>query len=832
MFRLIAQPVISSFSPTSGYPRSIVTISGAFLSPTSGNAHVFFGTAKAQVLSTGFSTMTVRVPFGATVGPITISMNGYTVSSTTHFVPTYPASTAAPANLNFFPTEGNLNLTYNGQALNAYNVADLDNDGHIDLVSLLFYSPFYSINSVYAPYNFKIRVYKNISGLTGGITNSLIFSSTYDFIADSTVYSNKTNQIYSLAINDMNSDGNLDIIARTDSGVVIFVNKGLGFGYNMFNRILIEGPDLKILPSNSESITLADFDNNGKIDIAVTGPNSVVILGNYSNNTNLYTTDFTIYKIRTLQRFTTGWKIYSGQITNDDKPDLVFHVYAGSSSNDTVFYLQNTNGITSTGLDSASFTGPTFLKLISFPRTTAINDLNGDGKMDVNTIFNNNVSFQNNLSSSSFSFSPITSISQSGVLPFMPIGDLTGDGNVDLINSQGTNIIIRRNDNSSSNPLSASLFTSTTFTRPLYGLEEMGATCDLDNDGRLDLITSRKVWTTSGGGMYNANLLISRNTYNINPPNTNVTSASYSSLYANSMTITINTPGDGTGRAILLKQGTTAITSIPVNYTYYAATKNYGTSPALADGSKVVYIGDTNVVTITGLSPYTAYKVAILEMNGWANATNFLTSGAYTFSATTLPVKWLSFEGKKIENEVQLNWKTASEINNSHFNVERRFDNESWETIGKVKGNGTTNSISNYAFNDKEFSTSLELTRASLEYSQVYYRIKQVDMDGVFEYSSEISIVLNKDKKTEDQFEATIFPVPFEDGFTIKTSMPGFEFSIFDCSGIELISGESETDSKFIYIPDLAPGIYLANVRPLAVGSNQQSKTMKLIKVN
>ncbi|MBC7383984.1 MAG: IPT/TIG domain-containing protein [Bacteroidia bacterium] len=134
---IFSQHVISSFSPASGYPRSIVTISGSNLTPLSGSAHVFFGTAKAQVLSSNSFSLTVKVPFGATVGPITISMNGFTVASLTDFVPIYPASTAFLANLNFFPTEGNLNLTYNAQTLNAYNVADFDNDGKMDLVAVL-----------------------------------------------------------------------------------------------------------------------------------------------------------------------------------------------------------------------------------------------------------------------------------------------------------------------------------------------------------------------------------------------------------------------------------------------------------------------------------------------------------------------------------------------------------------------------------------------------------------------------------------------------------------------------------------------------------------------
>ncbi|MBC7383983.1 MAG: VCBS repeat-containing protein [Bacteroidia bacterium] len=234
------------------------------------------------------------------------------------------------------------------------------------------------------------------------------------------------------AINDLNSDGNLDIVARTDSGVVIFVNKGIGFGNNMFDRILIQGPDLYMPSTNqaTQSITLSDFDNNGKIDILVTGPNSVVILSNYSYGTSLGAVNFPIYKIRTMQRVNPVWKFFSGNITNDNLPDLIFHNYY-DSSNDTIFYLKNTFGTTSFSLDSAAFTGPSFLKLFIHPQTTKICDLNSDGKMDVNTVFYSTLGLQNNISATSFSFSPISSITLANVKSFMPIGDLTGDGKID-----------------------------------------------------------------------------------------------------------------------------------------------------------------------------------------------------------------------------------------------------------------------------------------------------------------------------------------------------------------------------------------------------------------
>ncbi|MFY0673375.1 MAG: hypothetical protein JXQ87_08215 [Bacteroidia bacterium] len=78
---------------------------------------------------------------------------------------------------------------------------------------------------------------------------------------------------------------------------------------------------------------------------------------------------------------------------------------------------------------------------------------------------------------------------------------------------------------------------------------------------------------------------------------------------------------------------------------------------------------------------------------------------------------------------VILNWQTALEENNSHFEIERSFDGQTWEQVGTVAGQGTTFDITDYQFIDR-----LETKNARLE-TQVYYRLKQVDYNGDFDYS-------------------------------------------------------------------------------------------------
>ena len=114
-----------------------------------------------------------------------------------------------------------------------------------------------------------------------------------------------------------------------------------------------------------------------------------------------------------------------------------------------------------------------------------------------------------------------------------------------------------------------------------------------------------------------------------------------------------------------------------------------------------------------------------------------------------LPVELTAFNGRLVENEVHLNWTTASEQSNEGFDVELGITNYElgtslttdgviieWKTIGFVQGNGTTTDVSNYEFIDRQPNTGTN-----------YYRLKQIDLptgqagyDGNFEYSDILNL--------------------------------------------------------------------------------------------
>lgn len=95
-----------------------------------------------------------------------------------------------------------------------------------------------------------------------------------------------------------------------------------------------------------------------------------------------------------------------------------------------------------------------------------------------------------------------------------------------------------------------------------------------------------------------------------------------------------------------------------------------------------------------------------------------------------LPVELVYFTGKLLAKGVVLEWQTASELNNDFFEIEVSSDGENYATIANIRGQGTTTAITNYEFVDRYPDTGLN-----------YYRLRQVDFNGDFEYSNIISVL-------------------------------------------------------------------------------------------
>lgn len=122
-----------------------------------------------------------------------------------------------------------------------------------------------------------------------------------------------------------------------------------------------------------------------------------------------------------------------------------------------------------------------------------------------------------------------------------------------------------------------------------------------------------------------------------------------------------------------------------------------------------------------------------------------------------VPVELTSFTASVSGNNVLLQWATATELNNSGFEVQRRTAETEYQVIGFVVGSGTTTEQRSYLFND-----------AKVPDGNYIYRLKQIDFNGLFDYSHEIEVEVNA--PAEYALEQN-YPNPFNPSTTINYSI-------------------------------------------------------------
>ncbi|MEL6558025.1 MAG: Calx-beta domain-containing protein [Bacteroidota bacterium] len=233
-------------------------------------------------------------------------------------------------------------------------------------------------------------------------------------------------------------------------------------------------------------------------------------------------------------------------------------------------------------------------------------------------------------------------------------------------------------------------------------------------------------------------------------------------------------------------------------------------------------VGDENDFVAVKYNSFLVSDVTILNaaanLISWPGVTSFsdFTAG----DNTALPVELISFTATLQDDETLLEWATASELNNDRFEIERSVDGVEFDLIGVVSGNGTTDVAQEYSFID-------EAPRQGLN----YYRLKQIDFDGAFEYS-EIAFVDYSDPNV--QFKAVAYPNPTsEDQIFIRLSsgdeLAPVEINVVDLNGRVLFTNEVMPEdlrnSYQLNVRDkLANGVYMILVRQR--GQSQQLRLM------
>lgn len=163
-----------------------------------------------------------------------------------------------------------------------------------------------------------------------------------------------------------------------------------------------------------------------------------------------------------------------------------------------------------------------------------------------------------------------------------------------------------------------------------------------------------------------------------------------------------------------------------------------------------------------------------------------------------LPTELIMFKASCYQQKVSTIWATASQINNDYFTIERSAKGVDFQNIGTVAGAGNSNQTLYYIFDDSEPLEGIS-----------YYRLKQTDFDGQFEYSNVIAVENCK----ETSMTLSIYPNPSNGKFFILYS-GGEE----DVSSIKVynVIGEmvyrSDQYQSIIDISDQKSGIYFVQL--------------------
>ena len=400
------------------------------------------------------------------------------------------------------------------------------------------------------------------------------------------------------------------------------------------------------------------------------------------------------------------------------------------------------------------------------------------------------------------------------------------------------NIVYTRSSQLSSPSLGTVAATSSTTYTPAASTDWRHETVDLSAySGNSYVVIAFREKSAQGSNVFLSDIIIS-NPITLSTQAVTTTNTFVNGILSIGMTTAI---GASTGQLYISRYNSAPYSSAsPVFATNSAATTNSGgvftpnnvspdnwwtiTYSGIGTGnlpSTVPYYVIINYSGIGGITrPDSLYIMRRSENNGsWIalpttrSSTTLLTGPVTGFSDfgigstssyNTLPVSWLNISAKKVSAYNLIEWKTANEINNDHYVIERSENNIEFNSIGEIASSPNSNSAKNYSFIDKDLLNGVKI---------IYYRIKQVDHDGASTFSKVVSV------QTNDIVSPIVaFPNPFNKDLqlTLNTNAKEVSVIVFDLSGREVYSKKitTEVNAKvnLTELNKLENGFYIMNV--------------------
>ncbi len=350
----------------------------------------------------------------------------------------------------------------------------------------------------------------------------------------------------------------------------------------------------------------------------------------------------------------------------------------------------------------------------------------------------------------------------------------------------------------------------------------------LQNSGSSSEVPSSSETQSIGGSTGNNYFIVGdgTNSYQVNINITSSGSGGNTSVTAHTGATSANS-SELSGKKIIdlyytLSSSASGITST-IELDYMKSQYDAISSPVLAEANMfLARRSGTN--TYENFSRGAGSSVSSATANGMVQATGATSFSDWFISADNtapLPVELTSFASSVSDNEVTLKWSTATEVNNYGFEILRSAQNDNWEKIGFVQGNGNSNSPKNYTFTDEPTGGK-----------EFQYRLKQIDFNGVFEYSGITTAVL--ENVSEFKLDQN-YPNPFNPITRISYTLPvrtSVKLRVYDLLAqviAELVNGIQETGRYEVTFDgsNLPSGAYFYK---LEAGSYIEVKKLLLVK--
>lgn len=439
---LIAQPIISSFSPLSGPIGSTVSINGSNFNAVAANNIVYFGATRALVSSASSTQLSVIVPDGMTYEPISVtnSANGLTGYSkypfATSFVCGYPIDSISLVAQDTLVTGSYPYYTAAG---------DIDGDGKTDLGVVNYSSNTFSI-------------YRNISVIGSTQIN---YASRVDFLCG--------NGPMQLRFVDLDGDGKKDVVTSNSSGSSITVRKNVSTAGIISFSSRVDYP----AGSGTYGVSCGDIDGDGKVDIVATnvGSDNISV---FKNNSSVGSFSFS----PKVDYYSGDGAFFSTifDVDGDEKVDVV----VTNASASTLSFFRNLSSV-----GTLSFAPTVTIQAGSSPEGITAGDIDGDGKIDIATADwgGNSASVYRNTSTvGSINFDTRITLGANDYPLHVYFNDLDGDAKSDLVVSHrgGSSFCIYRNQ---------SIVNNVSFSQKIqYFIPATSiAIADMDGDRRPDI---------------------------------------------------------------------------------------------------------------------------------------------------------------------------------------------------------------------------------------------------------------------------------------------------------------------------------------------------------